>query len=199
MTPEQLAAAIATASRPRRTVPILLDGDVREQVDTLTDELTQLLRAAATPPKDKRLASRPDKARVDQIEAELEQLYERAEARTLHVVVEGLSGTAWRALVAQHPPRKGEDGKPIPEDAWGVNEETFQLPAIRACVIGHRPDPDSETVKPLAAATLDWLLTEFGTETQIGDLYAAVVVVCRRDERLPLRLPRSTTPTSGRG
>ena len=73
MTPDQLAAIKASATRPRRTVPIVLDGDLAEKIRVLLFE-QEIGEASAN---DKRLASKVRK-RAAEIDAELDQLYAQA-------------------------------------------------------------------------------------------------------------------------
>ena len=202
MTPEQLAELKARASRPRRTVPIVCNGDLAEQIQSLTDELVGLDR----PANDRRLSSKSNAAKVTDLEAQLDELYERAAGDTLLIVVEGLPGTDWRALLAQHPPRLDGDGKSLPgwDTTHRVNRESLEEPLIRAAVIGQRSTVDSPDVEALPDGTLDWLLgrTEppaqeaFATIEQRESLFLAAWNAGRGDDAVPLRRRRSTTPTS---
>lgn len=184
MKPEDLADLKARATRPRRTVPVVLDGELREQIERL--------EAGQPDSNDRRLTgTAPAGQRAEQLAA----LSEQADAVTMHVVVQGLPGTPYRALLAEHPPRRDAEGKVFPEDSFGANEETLRQPLVRACIIGHRPTPDAE-VEPLDDGTVDWLL-DFVTDRQMDQLVGASLGVCRGDAALPLRRTRSTIPASG--
>lgn len=161
------------ASRPRRTVPLVLDGTLSERIEAVRATMRQ-------PDNDRRLSSRPAGPNPA-----LEELYAQAADATVHVVLEGMPGTEWRALIAEHPPRLGEDGKPIEDDRLGVNDETFRRPAIRACVIGHKPDPSSSEVEPLDDEYLIWLL-DFITDRQTDRLFTAAFEVNRTADAVPL-------------
>ena len=53
-----------------------------------------------------------------------------AEESAAHVTVTALRRSAWKALVAEHPPREGHKG----DAAIGVNEETFRDALVAASV-----------------------------------------------------------------
>lgn len=184
------------AIRPRRTVPVLLDGEVRAQIEAVEDELDRL----DGPPvaADRRLSTRsqPPADRVAELTAEVERLRAAAVEQTLFVVVEGMPGTPYRALIAQHPPRKGEDGKTLPSDLAGVNDDTFRRPLLEACIIGQRDKPDADApMEPLDPDSVQWLL-DWVTDRQMDQLFAAALAVCRGDDAVPLSRRRSTTPAS---
>lgn len=192
MTPEQLAQLQARATRPRRTVPVVCNGDLAQKIDALQADLAGLERANIV---DRRLGTKGNDAQAAQLEAEIDALYEQAEADTLLVVVEGMDGTAWRALVAQYPPLKPAEGEEKPTGFDSVCDRVaMEEPLIRACVIGHRADPDAE-VDPLPEETLDWLLG-FATVEQKETLFIAAWAVCRGGDAVPLRRRPSTTPVS---
>lgn len=191
MTPDQLKDLQARASRPRRTVPVVCDGDLAQRIDALQAEMDELV-----PPEqaDKRLASKPKPARVAEATAELDALYERAAASTLYVVLEGLQDTVFRALVAQHKVLK-DDKDRTPWGPDGVDRFAMEEPLIRACVVGHRESLEAEELHPLPAATLDWLLG-FTQLAQKETLFLAAWSACRGDDAVPLRRARSQTPSS---
>lgn len=197
------------ATRPRRTVPVLLDGEVRGQIEAVEDELDRLV---PTDKDDRRLASRdPHRKRRAELEADLESLRRQAEDSTLYVVLEGMQRTPYRALVNQHPPRKDEDGRPLRTDILGVNYDTVQIPLVRACMRGYQETPAAGApVLDMDRDTLNWLLGHtipagenepavevepFLTDRQIEVLFMAALAVCRGDEAVPLPRTRSATPT----
>lgn len=194
MTPERLAQLRAAATRPRRTVPILLDGDVRGRVEVLEVELDDIDARAAGAEMDRRLASRKrvdDPRRVEAL-AELDQLHAAAADSTLHVVVEGLASTVYRALLAEHPPRTGPDGKIHPDDRIGANEDTLRPALVRACVVGQLVD---EELQPLDVDTVEWLI-DWASDAQMDRLSVAAYAVNRGDDAIPLPRTRSATLTS---
>jgi hypothetical protein len=191
MTPDQLAKLQAGATRPRRTVPIVLDGELRQRVEELVFELDQLQPAGdETPEPDVRLASRAKtkakpNPRVAELQAELDALSVEVESKTMHVVVEGQPGTPFVAFRAAHPPREGNRA----DSAWAINVESSQEPLLRLTIVGHR---DGETIHPV---DVDWLLN-WATEWQLSVLQIAALSVCRGDDAVPLPRRRSTTETS---
>lgn len=194
MTPEELTALQGSATRPRRTVPVVLDGDLREQIEVRHVELEALRAAepaaAEKPRADRRLSSRPtvDHKRAAEIEAELEPLYEAAEGKTLDVVVEGLAGTPWQAMLAAYPPR--EDHKA--DALWRFNTAEGRAPLITATAIGYK---NGDVVQDWAPGQRDWLLG-WATDWVLDKLMLAALSVCRGDDAVPLPLTRSKTETS---
>lgn len=210
----------ARAVRPRRTVPILLDGEVREQIEAVEDELDRLDEA----PKsiDRRMSTKPDTARRAELVADLDRLRVDAEESTLYLVLEGLQRTAFRALLAQHPPRLGDDGKALPQDRLlGANLETLGPVLVRACAIGYREraEADSPVLKfppdgTDDAVTLGWLfghnvpavgdqppavVEPWCTERQVDQAASAAIMLCAGDDAIPPQRRRSETQTSDAG
>lgn len=176
MTPEELAALRSSATRPRRTVPIVLAGNLQQEIEELDVEID---KAEAAPASDRRLTSRSQEAIIAPLLARRAELVAEAESMTLQVTIEGLPGTDYRALLAAHPPRT-VDGKPDPRDALGANEETVRAPLVRSCIV----DLDDDTAQ--------WLLG-FVTDRQMDELVVAALAVNRRPDAVPL--PRRPSPT----
>lgn len=204
MTPEQLAeirAGKTPTSRPRRTVPILVDGDYRERIDAVQAELLALeaqrrlaeQAVAEGRPSGRRINS-PDAGRIQSLREDLAGLVEAAEAKTMYVVVQGLNDTAWLAIVANNPPEKGDDGKPV----GAYNTDTIKKPLAKACIIGHREANDvNAEIHPLDEATVDWLL-DFASGSQLDQLANAAYLCCQRDNAVPLdRIRALLLPTTG--
>lgn len=196
MTPEQLAAARAKATRPRRTVPVVLDGELRERIERVEAELGAALEAPAT--GDRRLTSRSRKVDTTAAQATLDALRTDAAGRTLHVVLEALPRRPYRHLVDQHPPRKDPDGKTHPDDGLGLNYETFPPALAKACIIGHKPDPDGDAVEPLDPEYVAWLVDDFATDRQVQNLSSAAFDANRGNDAVPLPQLRSMTQTAER-
>lgn len=192
MTPAELEALRNRATRPRRTVPIILDGDVRQRVEELLAERETVAGQPDPDAKDRRLATKrkADAARLAEIDAALDVEYATAEASTMQVVVEGLSGTDWQAFRAAHQPQR--EGNRA-DQLWGFNTETGRESLIRATVVGHR---DGEALHPIGADTLDWLIG-FCTDWQLDLLFIAALTNSRGDDAVPLRPAPSATPVSG--
>jgi len=199
---DRLAHMRANATRKRQTVAVLLDGEVVGQIEAVEDELDRL----DEPTKgDRRLSTKSNAGRRQELVDELEKLLEAAADMTLHLVFEGKPGTEYQTLVGQHKPRKGDDGKIIPADFGGVNAETFSRPVIMMCAIGYRERPEADApVLPLDAVTLPWLLGTddepgFATDRQIQVMAQAAIDVNRKDDAVPLPRRRSATGTSDAG
>lgn len=208
------------AVRPRRTVPILLDGSLREQIEAVEDALDRLDQAPAK--TDRRMSSKSNEAERASLLADLARLRTEAEDSTLFLVLEGMQRTAFRALLAQHPPRLGEDGKPLPQDRLlGANLETLAPVLARACAVGYREKPtaDAPVLKfppdgTPDEITLGWLfghnvpaigddpgrvVEPWCTERQIDQASSVAIALCAGDDAVPLPRPRSTTPESVAG
>lgn len=179
---------MARATRPRRTVPIVLDGDMRQRIEELAFELEAL--DAEQEQSDRRLASKrkAPPARIAEIEAELDQLATEAEAVTVHLVIEGLPGTPFAALKAEYPPRDGNQGDTV----WALNLSAAREPLIRATLVGQR---HGEDVTPLDEGFADWLIG-WATDWQMDKIMLAGLVTSRGDDAVPLRRPRSATLNS---
>jgi hypothetical protein len=196
VTPEQLAAARARATRPRHTVPIVLDGTLRQRIEQAEAEINPTSEASTV--EDRRLNGRTRKADVADTaaaEARLAALRDDAASVTLHVVVEAIPRTPYRQLVSDHPARS-VDGKVHPDDGLGLNYETFPPALAKACIIGHKPDPDGDTVDPLDAEYVAWLVDEFATDRQVQNLSNAAFDANRGNDAIPLPQLPSTTRTS---
>jgi hypothetical protein len=189
VTPEQLTALMARATRPRRTVPIVLDGDLRQRIEELAYEYEALDQAAEASKADRRLGSKAKPvARLAEIEAELDSLEAQAAEVTVQLVVEGLPGTPFTALKAEHPPREGNKG----DAAWGLNLATARDPLIRATLVGRRY---GDEVVPLADDFADWLIG-WATDWQLDKVLLAALSTSRGDDAAPLPRRRSATQTS---
>lgn len=176
---------MARATRPRAIVPIVLDGNLADEIMELIVEINDLEKAKDA---DKRLASK-SAPRLAEARAELAAAHERAEGATLKVVVEGLDGTAWDAFKAKHPMRDVEDDR-----RWGIDIESCRDPLIRVTAIGYL-DADDKTVVDWADGQLEQLIG-FATSKQREILRDQGLLTSRRDEANFLRQLRSMTETS---
>jgi hypothetical protein len=111
---------------------------------------------------------------VDRIEA----LQDEMRASTVTFRLRALPKPKWRALLAEHPPRRGDDDRPDPDDAAvGVNMETFWDAIIRACLV--EPEIDDEAWSMMTGD--DGRLTD----RQLGALSDAAWSVNRGDVSVP--------------
>lgn len=123
------------AQRAERTVPICLRGDLVADWEAAEFELrrAQDQRLGADSKEDAGLGALAD--RVQALEAEMREHMENWRLRAL-------PRFKFRALVAAHPPRKGEDGEVLDEDQLGLNRDTFFPALIRACLVHPHLDDD---------------------------------------------------------
>ena len=187
------------AVRPRRTVPVLLDGDVVQQIEAVEAELDRLDDPKATV-ADRRLSTKGNAARIAELKAESERLRASAAEDTIYVVLQGLPDTPWLALKKKHPP--AADVAATPADRYGVsarfNIDTIRKPLVKACIIGHRESDDAaaELVTTWPSDDyVDWLL-DFVSTGQLKELSDAAYDLCERADAVPLPRQRSQTETS---
>lgn len=130
-----LKEILAGAHLPERTVPLCLRGDLVAEFE----ELERKLEDTGRRPADS-LAGDGSGDIIDRMEA----LQDQMRASTVTFRLRALPKPKWRALLAAHPPRRGDDGEPLAEDVTiGVNRETFFDAIIRACLVD--PEVDDET------------------------------------------------------
>lgn len=193
----RLKLALASKRRPQRTVPVVLDGQLREQIEAVEDALDRLDEA---PAKGGRLNSKSSTAERAQLVADLDRLRVAAEEATAYLVLEGLSDTAWLALKKQHPALPVEGEKQNVNDAYALlarfNIDTIRRPLIKACVVGQRDRPNADApISPVEPGEIDELL-EFINTRQTRDLSDAAYALCEKDDAVPLPRQRSQTATS---
>jgi hypothetical protein len=162
-------ALLGTAKLPERTVLICLRGDLVAEHEELERQLADLNRR----PSDS-LAGNGATEVAERIEA----LQEQMAASTVTFRLRAMPKPKWRALLAEHPPRRDDDGNPNPEDAQiGVNLETFWDAIARACIV--EPEIDDETWEILAGPEGKL------TDNQVGRLADAAWSVNRGDVDVP--------------
>lgn len=157
------------AQRPERTVQICLRGDLVAEWEAADRELKRAQENVTNSKEGAGTGELVD--RIRRLEAEM---LEHTEVYRLRA----LPKYKFRKLVADHPPRTGEDGKPVDEDGLlGVNRDTFFLVLIRASVV----EP------PLDDEDWDFLIGEDGllTDRQIGDLEDAAWFLNRGEVNVP--------------
>ena len=121
----------------------------------------------------------------------MEELREQMQAGTVVFRVRSIGRRAFQALIAQHPPRCGDDGELLPQDkAVGVNTDTVWDPVLRACIV--------EPV--LAADRLTHVLDEVLSDGQYDRLAALAWSVNRGQVDVPFSSAASRLRrTSGAG
>lgn len=159
------SSLLASAKLPERTVPTCLRGDLVADHEAAERELEAAQKAAGNS-----LAGGGVGDIVDRIEA-LETLMRDS---TYPFRFRALPKAAWRALCAEHPPRRGDDGEAVETDRIGVNAETFYDAIIRACLVD--PSPSDEEWPALFDAL---------TDRQYDGLAEAAWAVNRREIDIP--------------
>lgn len=157
-----IAAIIAGARLPRRTVPLCLRGDLQAAFEDVTRRLD-----APRPAGSDSLAGDPDaRALAEQVE----MLREQMRAAIVVFTLQALPRLAWAEFTAGHPPRDDH-----PDDkVVGFNQDTFYDALIRECCIDPQLDSDQ------------WAhLFDNLTSRQFDDLAAAAWALNRRDVEVP--------------
>lgn len=149
MSKKSVKERIRTAGPTTKTVPVWLgaDMDLVEQYEAAKAELEDVKPA-------KTLDGSGGKAEV---EARIATLRKRLEEFRVDFRLRGLGDRRYERLVAEHPPRKTEDGSVNPKDNLGWDRTTFPAALVRAAVV--EPELDDE----------DWRLL-LGDDDQDGQL-----------------------------
>ncbi len=165
-------ALLAGAQLPERTVPVCLRGDLVAAHEAADRALVEAQRTPSTGKEDTGVGERL--AEVEHIEGLMRE-------STYLFRVRALPRRAFRALMAEHPPRRTETGDPDPGDAQlSINRDTFFDALLRA-----------STVDPvLTGEQWDELLDKL-TDRQYGDLTDAAWFVNRDEVSVPFSLAAS--------
>lgn len=156
---------LAEAKLPETTVMICLRGDLAADHEAAERELRQA--QDRTPDS---LAGNGAGDIADRITALEDQMREH----TYEFRLRALPRLAWRELVAEHPPRKGDDGKVVDADLIGVNADTFYDAIIRACLVD--PELDDGEFGQLTGSV---------TDRQYDELAEAAWGLNRREVDIP--------------
>jgi hypothetical protein len=174
-------AMLASAKLPEKTVQICLRGDLAAEHETAEKALEQAEKNALS-------ADSLDGGGVGELADRLEALEAQMREHTYPFRLRALPKPKWRALVAEHQPRRDDDGEVLAADRFlGVNADTFFEAITKACVVDPEMDDD------------DWrvLLDEKLTDAQFDTLSEAAWGLNRRDVDVPFsraasRLNRSS-------
>lgn len=196
------ASLLAGAKLPERTVPICLRGNLVAEHEELDRELGHLI--------DKGPAQKFGGDGRGELRQRIEALEAEMTASTYPFRFRAMSQRAWLALVAEYPPRKGDDGEVHGDDVEiGVDMDVFPDALIRRCCIDPVLDDkgwrellgDSDKVR--AQLTADGRQDEIEegklTNNQLMRLFQAPWGINRRDVDVPfsravLRLNQSSEP-----
>lgn len=117
------------AKLPQTSVPVCLRADLTADFEAAERELEALTKQ---PRKDDSLAGSP----AGVLARRIEELQQEMAAATYPFVLRALPKSKWRALVAEHPPRKDEKGDPLPEDSEvGIHRDAFLDALLKVSVI----------------------------------------------------------------
>lgn len=168
-------ALLAGARLPERTVPICLRGDLTAEFEELERQLADAQRTSA--------ASMEDTATAGGIAERMEELRQEMKAHTYPFRLRAMTRPAWRAFIADHPPRKDDETGELDErDRYvGINSETFYPALVRTSVVDPVMTDD------------EWrlLLDEALTDRQFDALSNAAWELNRRDVDVPFSLAAS--------
>jgi len=191
--PRSASEKLAAAQRAQDSMMIHLPGPLRAEWKQVKEEYDRK-KASQTAAQ----MLNPDTG-LKRLAAQLADLEERMAENSIEVTVQALrrertpttpeTELTWRELCDKHPPRKGKDGKPVPEDSPGVNMATFPEPLIRASILG----PD------LSVEEWDLLLREYMTDRQYDSLFELCWRLNKGNIDIPFSFAASKTLSSGTG
>jgi hypothetical protein len=170
-------------ARPaERGIPLCLRGDLvarYEDLDRQRDEAEQQAKRNAD--------SLASGGQARQLAEQMEALREQMRDSTVTFTLRALPRPKYRALLAAHPPRRGEDGEILPEDREnGLNNDTFWTPLIRACL----------AAPALTEEQLTRLLDEVLSDRQYEQLAIEALQVCRGEVDIPFSFAASRLMTA---
>lgn len=117
---------IRGGSLPTKSVTVCMHADLQAE----HEDLERQLQEALTAPRDSLAAG----GNAKEISERMQALEEQMREHTVDFRFRALPRPKWKALLAEHPPRKAEDGGIDERDKYiGVNTETFFEAMIRAC------------------------------------------------------------------
>ncbi|WP_026931228.1 hypothetical protein [Glycomyces tenuis] len=184
------AEKLAAARRAQDAFTIYMPGPLKAEWNRVSEEFDRENRKVATGMLNEgalkqklaaQMAKLEDQMREDAIEVTLEALRRQRTPSTPK------DATTWNELVKAHPPRKGKDSKPLPEDSPGVNMETFPEALIKASVV----DPE------FTDEEWEQLLGEVMNDAQYDQLFAMCWRLNKSGIDVPFSSAASRTLNSG--
>ena len=158
-TPPKLAdpgALIRAGKLPEKDFPVCVDPDLVSEYEQLVE-----MRDAAKDAAKEAGAGSLAGGNTATFDEQIADVKVRMEESTIVLRLRALGRLRWKALKDEHPPRKGDDGKTLPEDVFvGVNRQDFFNALVRATIAG----------PPLDEADREHLLDELLTDGQWEDL-----------------------------
>ncbi|MEU5157296.1 hypothetical protein [Glycomyces sp. NPDC021274] len=190
--PRTASEKLAAAERTQDSMTVNLPGPRRAKWKTIKEAYD---RKNASKSATEMLVPDPE---LKRLAAQLAELEEQMAENAIVVTVQAMrrertpstpkDELTWKELCEAHPPRKGKDGKPLPEDSTGVNMQTFPEQLIRASIIG----PDD-----LSPEEWDALLYEYMTDAQYDGLFEMCWRLNRNKVDVPFSFAASKTLKSG--
>ena len=171
MSKPDIAALLAEARRPERTVELCLRGDLQARLEDLEREL-----GAAHESESGVLA---DGAEAYRIAGQIQVLREQMKDSTAVFRLRAMTRKAWAELVAAHPPARDDEI----EQALGYHPDSFFPALIRASAV----DPE------LTAEQWDRLIDDTLTSRQYDDLIDTTLALNRRPIDVPFSPAASRT------
>jgi hypothetical protein len=173
---------LAAAKPAERTIRICLRGDLVAQWEVTADKLIQAVNRQNSAGAS--LAGSGAAA----LSQELEALQEQMEPFTVPFKARGLAKPAYQALVAAHPPRKGDDGNVLPDDLDNdVDMSTFPEALIRAAV--YDPALDAAQwdllISGVPATAVDAAKPALLSDAQFEVLFNTALAASRRHVDIP--------------
>lgn len=129
-----IKALLRSSRRAERSVPVCLRGDLVAEFEELDRKLAAAAAAAAAKPNDSRLNTK-SVTEAHRIAEQMLALQEQMRHFTVDFRLRALAPKRWAELTAEHPPRKGDDGKVHEQDSTGVNMATFFEPLLRESIV----------------------------------------------------------------
>jgi hypothetical protein len=171
----EIKAAIRNAHRPERTVELCLASHLVAEWEQLERQRVAALKAAA---------DSLDGGEPLRIARQQDELTERMRAESITARLRAMPRAEHTRMLAEHPPRRDDDGQVLLTDLRGYNAETYFPALIRRSWV------DAETLTELLDVTL--------SQGQFDELAAAAITANRGKVDLPnLLVASTTTPSSG--
>lgn len=148
-------ALILGGALPQKVVPVCLAANLVDEYERMEDELAK---------EAERVSDSLAGGRAAELRQQLGAMKEQMQESTVDFRFRALPSPKYKSLRRAHPPRKNEDGSPVERDAiLRVNEDTFFIPLMRACLV--EPALDDETFRVLVEERLsDGQLERLTTE-----------------------------------
>lgn len=169
----ELSTRLKSARLPERTVVICLRGDLVAELEELERAYTEAVNRPAT--------SLADGGEAAEIATKVEAMRAEMSGEMLTIRLRALPRRRYNEMIAEHPPRLGDDGNVVDEDStFGYDASTFFEALVRAAII--EPELDAG----------DWdALDAILTDNAFQQLANVAVMLNRRGVDVPFSLAAS--------